>query len=66
MRIKFKLKEARWKKEMSLRKLSELSGVSKSQISAIENDTSMPTLLVICRLAAALELQPEEYYECIE
>ncbi len=60
--VKSLLKEVRVQKNVSLRQLAEISGVSKSHISEIENNTSIPTLYAICALAVALEVKPEELY----
>ena len=52
--IVFHIKEIRIKKKLSLRKLAELSGVSKSYIS--DNNTYCPSILIMCKLADALEV----------
>ena len=62
MRVHITLKKIREQKKISLRQLEYMSGVSKSQISAIENGNSMPTILILCQLAAALHVKPEELY----
>ena len=63
IKIKLKVKEIRKNKGISVRQLAGLSGISKSQISAVENGESMPTILTVCQLALALNLRPEELYE---
>lgn len=60
--IKILLKEVREKKGLSLRDLEKLSGISKSQISAIERGENMPTLYAICCIAAALGVDEKELY----
>ena len=62
MKIHITLKQIRKEKNISIRQLAYMSGVSKSQISAIENEKSMPTILVLCQLAAALHVSPEALY----
>ena len=62
MKIHITLKQTREQKHISIRQLAYLSGVSKSQISAIENEKSIPTILVLCQLAEALHVRPEELY----
>lgn len=62
MRVHITLKKIREQKGISVRQLAYMSGVSKSQISAIENGTSIPTILVLCQLADALHVAPEELY----
>ena len=61
--IYISLKQIREARKISIRQLAYMSGVSKSQISAIENEKSIPTILVLCQLAAALHVKPEELYE---
>lgn len=41
---------------MSVRALSEKSGVSKSEINYIENGVKMPRVDVLCALAKALDV----------
>lgn len=62
MKVKILVKEVRNKKGITLRQLSDLSGVSKSQISFIENGESNPTLLVMLMLAKALQVDLKELY----
>ena len=49
------IKQIRQHKGLTTRQLSELSGISKSQISRIENNQQMPTIDTLCRLAEALQ-----------
>ena len=49
------LRKARLEKELSLRELSEKSGVSKSTISKIETGTRNPSAYVADKLARVLE-----------
>lgn len=58
------LKFVRIRQGMSIRKLSKISGVSKSQISNIEKGMSVPTLETICALAKGLGVKPEDLYLC--
>ncbi len=60
--IVFHIKEIRIKKNMSLRKLAELSGVSKSYLSELENNLKCPSILILCRLADALEVDIKELF----
>lgn len=57
-----KLREARLEKQMTIRKLSELSGVSIAHISEIENEKHYPSILILCRLAKALGVKPDKLY----
>ena len=43
--------------------LSQDAGVSRSHISDIVNDKSMPTIEILCRLARPLECKPEDLYD---
>lgn len=58
MNIIYNVYRIRSQKNMSLRKLSQLSGVSRSQINDIENNKHHPTVLTLCLLAAALDVSP--------
>ena len=48
--------QVRQEKNMSVRALSEKSGVSKSEINYIENGVKMPRVDVLCALAKALDV----------
>ena len=63
MEIIFKIRETREKRGITIRQLARMSGISKSQISAIERGDSMPTILTMCQLAAALHVRAEDLYE---
>ena len=52
--ITFHVREIRQSKNLSIRQLADLSGVSKSNISALENNQIMPTVHTVCCLAVAL------------
>ncbi|WP_346355316.1 helix-turn-helix transcriptional regulator [Azotosporobacter soli] len=43
--------------------LARRSGVSKSMISAIENEERHPTVPILCGLARALQVRPQDLYE---
>ncbi len=60
MRIEFKIKEMRIKKKISLTKLSELSGISRTHINDIENNQKMPSLFCIIKLANALGIKNQD------
>ena len=60
--IEYYLYQIRSDKGISSRKLSELSGVSKSTINNIENNRYEPTLRTICMIAQALQVAPEDLY----
>lgn len=62
VRIKYHLWELRTSRGMSIRHLSELSGVSKTTINDIENGRHDPTIYTLCLLAVALQVTPESLY----
>lgn len=61
--VKIILREVRKGKNLSIKQLSILSGVSTGHISNIENGLKMPTIDILVRLAAALGVKPEELYQ---
>jgi len=61
--IKFFIREVRENKNLSQEELAKLSGVSSSHIGFIENGERQPTLLVICKLARALNVDVADLYE---
>ena len=58
------LKEIRKAKRLSVVRLAELSGISKSQISRIERGESDPTFSVMCKLARALQTPYHKIFVC--
>ena len=56
IKVKIHLSEMRRSKGISLRQLSELSGVSKSAIDLIETEQVSPTLDTLCKIAKALDV----------
>lgn len=58
------IKEVRIRHNMTISDLAKKSGVSKAHISYIENGMRMPTLIIICRLAKALGVEPGELFKC--
>lgn len=63
MYIQILLRQVRQKKNITLNKLSERSGVSTTHINDIENDVKSPSLLVMIRLAKALDVEITELYK---
>lgn len=61
--IKFFIREIRESKGLSQEDLSKLSGISASHIGYIENGERQPTLLVMCKLAEALNVDIKELYK---
>lgn len=60
--IESRLKEVRKKKNVSVRELAELTGMSKTYISDVENNHKIPTLYTVCLISVALNVKPEELY----
>ena len=52
--------QVRQDKNMSIRALAEKSGVSKSEISDIENGVKIPRIDTLCMLAVALDVTVED------
>ena len=65
MHIEILLKQVREEKGVPLKKLSEKSGVSTSHISDIEKNFKMPSLLVMVKIAKALDVSVTDLYKVI-
>lgn len=65
MHIKILLKQVREEKGVTLKRLSEKSGVSTSHISDIEKNFKMPSLLVMVKIAKALDVSVTDLYKVI-
>ena len=63
MHIEILLKQIREEKNVTIKKLSEKSGVSKSHTSDIENNYKMPSLIVMVKIAKALDISITELYK---
>lgn len=66
MKFSFNLQSLREEKDLSIRHLSFLSGVSRTQISKIESNEANPQLMTICKLASALETDITKLFTVIE
>ena len=62
MKIIYHIYELRADKNMSVRRLAELSGVSKTQINDIENGNTHPTVYTLCLLSLALNVSPYQLF----
>lgn len=62
--MRIRLREVRTEKGMTIRELSEASGVSKSHINYIEKEDTRPTLTILCQLAKALNVKVSELFYC--
>lgn len=63
--MEIKLKECRLERNLTIRELSNKSGVSIGEISDIENKIHIPILITYCNLARALGINVEnELLKC--
>lgn len=62
MYVEILLKQVRQKKNVTLNKLSEKSGISTTHINDIENNIKGPSLVVMIQLAKALDVDITELY----
>lgn len=60
--IELRIKEIRLKKELTQEELSQMSGISTSYISELESNLKIPTILTLCKLADALQVEVTELY----
>ena len=63
MHVEILVKEVRERGNVSLKKLSDKSGISTTHINDIENNIKSPSLLVMIRLAKALDVEITELYK---
>ena len=63
MHVEILIKEVRQNKRVTLNKLSEKSGISSTHINDIENNIKSPSLLVMIRIAKALNVEITELYK---
>lgn len=61
-KIIYHLYDIQTERNLSIRELSVLSGVSKSQINNIENGKQSPTVYTLCCLAEALNVSPYDLF----
>jgi len=61
--VTFRIKQLRKNKGWTLEYLSELTGISTSQLQRIENNETMPTYDKVCEIAHALGAKLEEVGE---
>lgn len=63
MYIKILLKEIRKEKNITLRELSEMTGISKTHLNSIERNEKMPSLKIAVIIAKSLSVTVEELYK---
>lgn len=66
MRIEILIRNMRKEKGISIVQLSKMTGISKGHLSRIENQETMPTILTIERIAAALKMDSKKLYKVIK
>lgn len=62
LKVIYRLYEIRTERKLTVRDLEQLSGVSKSTISRIEQQDMNPSVLTICQIADALNISPCELF----
>ena len=61
--VKIKIAQVRYEKNVSLRKLSRLSGIPKSTLSNFENGLSYPNIWHLEKIAYALNVKINDLYD---
>lgn len=62
MHIEILVKQIREKKQLTLSQLSDKSGVSVTHINDVENNMKGPSLLIMVKLAKALDVSITDLY----
>ncbi|NQD69351.1 helix-turn-helix transcriptional regulator [Sphingobacterium shayense] len=62
-KISAKIKEIRKEKGITIQELADKAGVSKGLISQIENNRTVPSLLVLINIVSALEVDLNEFFQ---
>ena len=65
MHVEILVKQIRMGKNMTLGKLADKSGISRTHINDIENNLKTPSLFVMIKLARALDVEITELYKVI-
>ena len=63
--IKYKIRDIREKKGITLRELERISKISKSELSNIERNKTDPTLRTLLMIAYGLNIEITELFEII-
>ena len=63
MEIKILLKHIRKERNMTLKRLSEITGISEAHLSYVERGEREPSLSTIIRIAVSLNIDEKELYE---
>ena len=62
MKMKIRLKEIRKDKNISLSKLSIMTGISTTHLNDVENNLKSPSLFIIIKIAKALKVDICDLY----
>lgn len=62
LKVIYRLYEIRTERKLTVRDLEQLTGVSKSTISRIEQQDMNPSVMTICQIAVALNISPYELF----
>jgi Predicted transcriptional regulators len=62
-KISYKIKEIRKKKGITIQEVADKAGVSKGLISQIENNRTIPSLLVLINIINALDVDLNEFFK---
>ena len=65
MHVEILVKQIRMGQNMTLGKLADKSGISRTHINDIENNLKTPSLVVMIKLARALDVEITELYKVI-
>ena len=65
MRVEILIRGIRKEKNITLRRLAEMTGISRGHLSRIENGETMPTILTIERIAVVLKVDSKKLYKTI-
>ncbi len=65
MRVEILLKKIRKEKGVSLQQLAKITGISTSHLNYIEKNEKEPSISVLVRISAALNVDIKELYKVI-
>ena len=64
IKVRFKMRDQRLLKMLTLEELAEKVGVSQGFLSDVENGNKVPSLAVACKIATALGCTLNDIIEC--
>lgn len=62
IKVAYNLNQIMYDKDISFRKLHQMSGVSVSQLNDIANNRKDATVTTLCKIAVAMHVNPEVLY----